>query len=122
MTPEEQRIAIAESVGFKWVENQRVRSNSQNGAWCSTDGWHHPKTKKVSDAIYDLPDYLNDLNAMHEVEKTLNDEQWERYRAELYNLMPKSFALPDCERSNIHATAAQRAEAYLKTLNLWIYD
>ena len=56
---------------------------------------------------------------MHEAEKVLTDEQWEHYRAILYTLTPKSFALPDCERSNIHANAAQRAEAFLKTLGLW---
>ena len=61
-------------------------------------------------------DYCGDLNLMHEAESSLDDEPWLRYRAELFDLMPKSFALPDCDRSSIHATAAQRAEAFLKTI------
>ena len=52
-----------------------------------------------------MPDYLNDLNAMHEAEKVLNDHQWDDYICQLGHAMG--------------ATAAQRAEAFLKTLNLW---
>jgi hypothetical protein len=66
-----------------------------------------------------VPRFSQDLNAMHEAEKLLTDEQWFRYRAELWNITPRSFALPDCERATIHATARQRAEAFLRTLNLW---
>ena len=61
-----------------------------------------------------LPDYLNDLNAMHEAEKTLRNEQ----RFEFYKQLLK--ACEDSETVNtIHATAAQRAEAFLKTLGKW---
>ena len=59
------------------------------------------------------PDYLNDLNAMHEAEKVLTDEQKREYRICLFRLC-------DCYAGReVHATAAQRAEAFLKTLNLW---
>ena len=47
---------------------------------------------------------------MHEAEKVIkNTELWRQYKYEL-DLMPI-----DC----IHATAAQRAEAFLRTLNLY---
>ncbi len=49
------------------------------------------------------PDYLNDLNAMHEAEKLLSRDQWSDYTSRL----PK------------HYSAEQAAEAFLKTLNLW---
>jgi hypothetical protein len=54
-------------------------------------------------------DYCNDLNAIHEAEKTLNSEQWHLYSAWLF----KATARPQ------HATARQRAEAFLRTLGKW---
>lgn len=64
-----------------------------------------------------VPDYLNDLNAMHEAEKVLKVEQHFTFQVELARVIntityPLNFAL-------LHATAAQRAEAFLRTLNLW---
>jgi hypothetical protein len=63
------------------------------------DGLHYP-----------LPNYCNDLNAMHEAEKMLNNEQWVAYGKELSRL--KVFPM-------VHATARQRAEAFLKTIGKW---
>lgn len=60
-----------------------------------------------------VPDYLNDLNDCHEMEKVLLDEQLHRMNETLYE-MPV-MAVPRVWR----ATAAQRAEAFLKTLCLW---
>jgi hypothetical protein len=59
------------------------------------------------------PDYLNDLNAIHEAEKVLNNVQRERYRTELVY----SHAGRD-----VFATAAQRAEAFLRTIGKWEDD
>jgi hypothetical protein len=59
------------------------------------------------------PDYLNDLNAMHEAEKVLNNVQRERYRTELVY----SHAGGD-----VFATSAQRAEAFLRTIGKWEDD
>jgi hypothetical protein len=59
------------------------------------------------------PDYLNDLNAMHEAERTMGDPQlWDEYQSYLSDAMRNIGWI-------YHATAAQRAEAFLKTLNLW---
>lgn len=60
-------------------------------------------------------DYCNDLNAMHEAEKVLNDEQKEIYFLDLmclYGKWPKSIQA-------IQATAKERAETFLKTLEKW---
>ena len=57
-----------------------------------------------------LPDYLNDLNAMHEAEKVIR-ERADRVDSYLDQL--------DGAMSGVHATAAQRAEAFLRTLGLW---
>ena len=66
----------------------------------------------------DLPDYLNDLNAMHEAEKVLFAQGWE-WQVRYYNRL---CAMSGCTNSAIKTltlTAAQRAEAFLKTLYLW---
>jgi hypothetical protein len=62
----------------------------------------------------DIPDYLNDLNAMHEAEKSFP------HPSDFYQFILSEV----CGGGNriYRATAAQRAEAFLKTLNLWKND
>ena len=98
MTPEQQRIAIAEACGWKW--HSRYKG--------SIKVWDNGLDYVFWDS--DLPDYLNDLNAMHEAEKVLNNEQWVAYGRELNRL--GVFPM-------VHATASQRAEAFLRTLGIW---
>ena len=98
MKPEKQRIAIAEACGFK----------------CS----------EYSDELGQLvaeftPDYLNDLNAMHQAEMVLS-------RGEHYNqtggfgLYVQNLDFVRCGRKHlIEATAAERAEAFLRTVGKW---
>ena len=62
----------------------------------------------------DLPDYANDLNAMHEAEKLLNDVSYDSYWSNLVFVCIQS----NMERLN-SATARQRAEAFLKTIGKW---
>ena len=98
MSPEAQRIAIAKACGW-----------TQIGAGL---GWMHPRG-------YDIPccpAYLTDLNAMHEAEKVLTEEQWPGYILTLNRIM--NFT-EDNDVWTCHATAAHRAEAFLRTLNLW---
>ena len=100
MDKEKQRIKIAEACGWK------TASDSPNWTYYRPDarGWNG-----------ELPDYLNDLNAMHEAEKVLNapthiqKHAWNNYKALLAEM---------CKESSFHATAAQRAEAFCETLNL----
>ena len=85
MTPEQQRIAIAEACG------------------------------EDNDSIYRdlIPDYLNDLNAMHEAEKIMNNNDWWKFVEHLTNICGGGTAL------GISATASQRAEAFLRTIGKW---
>ena len=94
MTPDKQRIAIAEACGI-----------------VSEDKWGS-LYKTPRGILRDCPDYLNDLNAMHEAEKVLTLPERRKYRKTL---------LGHCEPASIaiHATAAQRAEAFLRTLGKW---
>lgn len=61
-----------------------------------------------------IPDYLNDLNAMHEAEETLTTTQLREYNCEIYRVLSRDYCIYE-----FHATAPQRAEAFLRTLNLW---
>jgi hypothetical protein len=69
---------------------------------------------------YPIPDYCNDLNAMHEAEKTLNFEQAEFFEDELCDVAKKENDVLEnplpWRFSVCHATARQRAEAFLKTI------
>ena len=110
MTPEAQRIAIAEACGWKQFKSVSVGSNDSNTAIMGTtpdSNWVKP-----------IPDYLNDLNAMHEAEtKCLDTDSMNPI-----SFCPYADQLQDVCYDKTHwwcATAAQRAEAFLKTLGLW---
>ena len=60
-----------------------------------------------------VPDYCNDLNAMHEAEKIFDNALYCRYIDELCTQAIKG------KNCMYLATAAQRAEAFLKTIGKW---
>ena len=73
MTPEQQRIAIAEACG--WTDCVFNPARGQHPMGCFTN-------EKFL-GLSTLPDYLSDLNAMHEAEKFLSPEQARIYSLEL---------------------------------------
>ena len=90
MTQEAQRVAIAEACG------------------------------EDSDSIVRelIPDYLNDLNAMHEAEMilprpTYHVDYWQKGYGRFQTLLAEFTITP------YSATAAQRAEAFLRTIGKW---
>jgi len=127
MTPEQINIAIAEAQGF------RERGGGPFGIyydkedddryWVSPEyieGFKPPWTDFDGAAYYPLPDYCNDLNAMHEVEKSITDP---RKMLDYFNHLAR-YNDPDAQSLQdsfniITATAAQRAEAYLRTIGKW---
>jgi hypothetical protein len=110
MTDEQINIAIAEACGWKYVNNE---THAPDGSfWWSKE--------------LEIPDYCNDLNAMHEAEATLDFEQAELFEDELSDVTFKNNdglenPLP-CRFSVCHATSRQRAEAFLKTIKKWNSD
>ena len=110
MTPEEINRAIAEYLG--WKEHE------------SCPGiWYSPTRAQLTEAW--VPKYHSDLNACHEMEKALTDEQWSLYCEHLYcaataRLLPQldEFLYEDL-RVLTHATAPQRCEAFLRTIGKW---
>jgi hypothetical protein len=101
LTEQEKRIKLAEAQGLT--------------------GWEEARC---------LPDYFNDLNAVHELEKMLlpDDAYYSQrnfYSSEVGRVTGNDNGQGWKPLSNdacfniLHATAAQRAEAIGKTLNLW---
>ena len=112
MNAEAQRIAIAEACGIlncitvieAWKRDKPTR----------LDGYR--EGQRVT-----IPDYLNDLNAIHHAVKSLPQNLMPRYFACLCNVVSGSISLYGYSKAT-EATAAQRCEAFLKTLDKWIND
>jgi hypothetical protein len=104
MTPDQQRIAIATACGWTEIDGLSVK------------GLMGKPPGKICSFAY-IPNYLNDLNAMHEAEKVLTKDQLieqAEWIGACSNEMPnKAWVIL------LRATAAQRAEAFLRTLGLW---
>ena len=117
MKTEEQRIKIAEACGYRKTENWMWSQDRRSRVYL----WDRPdRTKQQASSI---PDYLGNLNAMAEAEKILDYDQAEQYESELWSIImefelnqenpkPSNFAC-------MTATAAQRAEAFLRTIGKW---
>lgn len=77
------------------------------------DQWVHPS----GSLTVPIPKYGQCLNAMHEAENALTDFQWFDYDLHL-EVITKCDEI--IQRKRINATASQRREAYLRTLNLYV--
>ena len=102
MTDEQINIAIAEACGVD-LEKYRTYEGDIN--------------------VSALKKYCNDLNAMHEAEKTLSFEQAEFFEDELCDVAKKENDVLEnplpWRFSVCHTTARQRAEAFVKTIGKW---
>jgi hypothetical protein len=99
MTQKQKQAMLAEAVGWK--------PDKRGLGWLSPHGY------------YDTPpDYFNDLNAVHELEKVLTEEQRRSYCDFTYDIAC-SIQKETGKWNWISLPAAQRAEALGLTLNLW---
>jgi hypothetical protein len=107
MTPEAQRIAIAEFCG--WTKCR-----------LTVKGAGAPERRPSPHGVPpQLPDFCNDLNAMHEAEKRLTEEQYEQFGHALINKVLSHASSTAAARMVLSAPAAQRAEALLRTIGKW---
>ena len=102
MTDQEINIAIAEAAGWTDVKHRRIWDGSTGKV---TEGL----MGKYGDTVFVVPSYTTDLNAIHEVEKTFSAEEWYSYDS----------LIPLRDPQKIHATARQRAEAFLRVKGVW---
>lgn len=117
MTASEQRVALAKWMGWRPIGDpipSMTMPYDEPIQWWSKDG-EEDTTR--------LPDFLNDLNAVHQAEKVLQDKckYWPDYIDELSKLF--QIGIPGHQATNwsqmVHASAAQRCEALLRCLGLW---
>jgi hypothetical protein len=109
----EQRIAIAKACGYYKDIVDNGGSKGPYEAWFKNGLGHHMRLDTQ------LPDYLNDLNAMHSAEKLLNDSQKVTYFHNLASGHVDSGEPTENYFNYCHSTAAQRAEAFLRCINQW---
>jgi len=109
MKPEEQRIAIARAKGWTLGLKGAIQ----------VDGYRIEVWGKLPHEA--LPDYLHDLNAMHAAWLKLSPSEKERFESELYSIVigEAEYNRNDDAGWITNATAEQRAEAFLRTLDLW---
>jgi hypothetical protein len=113
MKPEKQRIAIAEACGIVGpFDNRWIKEYEEEG------GDVYGFTGFEKGELVFVPDYLNDLNAIHEAEKVLRDDREAAFRGWLW----LAHGQPELRCAIVHATAAQRAEAFLRTIGKWEDD
>jgi len=108
MTPHEINIAIGKSLGIEQCST----------AMCQ--GFPPELCYRKDTYIGELPDFYGSLDRMHEVERSLSTT------APIHNLPTRSSYLDNLAKITgdyawemVHSTSQQRAEAYLRTLNLW---
>lgn len=104
MTEEQINVAIAEHCGFTDI------------MWPT--GFHQKMSDEKSKQAggrwrFQIPDYCDDLNAMHEAEKTFSAEQQSDYLAYCTDMTGGWYELL------LMLPARQRAEAFLKTIGKW---
>jgi len=126
MTQEQKRILLAEAGGLKVIDVPFIPSQTKAEGCVFTDAartqWR--KCYPNSCGVYEVPDYYNDLNAVHELElKIFQDSSIQLdYSRSLIRIIKNSSPLGKHFFSDFDlmtATAAQRAEALGLTLGLW---
>lgn len=150
MKPEAQRIAIAEAAGQKlFVIHKQIHDpfgyyrEKGHGyttlveAWRVTEevgkkyiGGRPTDPDRVILEPAPLPDYPTDLNAMHEAEEALFSSRPGFYERSSVTALCAVLGLDEDTgmhdkrtiRQLLNATAAQRAEAFLRTIGKWTDD
>jgi hypothetical protein len=105
MNPDKQRIAIAEACGY----TQGIGMHGLEW-WTDSEGVHD-----------EPPDYPRDLNAMHEAENNLEGMNKAEFAVQLCRVVGKDWpnGIGGGSFAHVHTTAAQRAEAFLRTIGKW---
>ena len=121
MDKDKQRITIAESQEWEWcyhtdLHNTKCWGWEQKGvSYHQTDYYECEK----SSYLFELPDYLRDLNTIHPVAMKIMSGSDGGLK---YDLMKTLREVVPTETWLPMATAEQWCEAILKTLNLWTYE
>lgn len=110
MTNQQISCAIAEACGFKLLRSYTCKASGKVFRM-----WDYPKTWNGPKSDPWTPEFCSDLNAMHEAEKIFCNCSIRREYADEVALACDANWRYDA----IHASARQRAEAFLRTLGKW---
>jgi hypothetical protein len=119
LTQEEKFTRLATQLGWE--------PDPATGAWYTvSDPTGKPLLsgfRKETGVVEPIPDYFGSLDAVHEAEKVLTQDQQRTYWTHMLAIRSRDAARPATEHSRdtyaFMATATQRAEALGLTLNLW---
>lgn len=124
MKAELQRACIAEFC--RWTNGPGINHPGIEN-WARLSGWHpsiHPFPRESH--ATPIPDYPNDLNAMHEAWKCLPNELRLKFTETLFAIVVRDGGLIGIADASEaiqglieNATAPQRAEALLRTIGKW---
>ncbi len=133
MNDTEQRIAIAEACGYLWwtfdyrgyhtpEKCQLTNFRPVSADWEIGEKFRaEPRKSKLKGAFGDqfefVPNYLWNLDAMNEAEKSLSYEQQPVYVQNLKKVLMTEVGVTDWDV--MHSTSKQRAEAFLRTVGKW---
>lgn len=119
LTDDQKRIRIAEFCGWTHCKQSGDKLACPDAYWYPPGGYIPPGWKEPCGMchLYQLPDYLDSLDAIHEAEKKLTDEQYYEFRCHLYGFAIESGDRRDnAYRHVVSAAARQRAEALLRVI------
>jgi hypothetical protein len=110
MTDKQINAAIAEACGWTEIHD--------SGIWHNFAPWGYPPEKpgQGGNSYNFLPDYCNDLNAMHDAEFELIYGKGTDYAKYLLEATNRHWT---CDIEFFSANARQRAEAFLRTIGKW---
>jgi len=113
MNPHEMNKRIAIACGWTHVED----TQHVDITW----PWGYPPNDRGANIKAPIPCYRGDLNAMHEVENELDGDLCADYTEYLHRVVNATMGSMNHEdmRRFRNATAAQRAEAFLRTIGKW---
>jgi hypothetical protein len=131
MSPEKQRVAIAEACGWKPETRPMYAGEKKVKGWGKNAHLHpgHIERQFIPGwAVNSFPDYLSDLNAIVsavQAFRTSNQFFFYEYQQHLFAVTCEGFGEDSlyryslCQFECVNATAAQRAKALLLTLGRW---
>lgn len=126
MKDEQINIAIAEACGWEDVSDSGF-SGLNLGIPPASENLTTTRNWECVNGVgyYEIKDYSQDLNAMHEAEKVLTEQpQLLCYYGKLVSIVRRERGIDEFEQHyqclfTTHATARERAEAFLRTIGKW---
>lgn len=102
------RLRVEVALLDGWTSNYKQHKSSYEGPHMWT-WWHPSRTSHVGCGLEGVPQYPNDLNAVHDLVNRLTDWQYNRWCDALWNICRGASG----KQGAINADARQRCEAYV---------